>query len=71
MAAGVESQGASKFKTRDVRPGSWKYPRDSRTLGDLKRNRIWEICAQTSLHVAFLASASPNSCSTFAISRST
>lgn len=28
------------FKTRDVRPGSWKYPRDASTLGDLMRKRV-------------------------------
>ena len=28
------------FKTRDIQPGSWKYPRGGRTLGDLMRGRI-------------------------------
>ena len=28
------------FKTRDVRPGSWKCQRDANTLGQLKRNRV-------------------------------
>ena len=28
------------FKTRDIQSGSWKYPRNAKTLGDLMRGRI-------------------------------
>jgi hypothetical protein len=28
------------FKTRDVRPGSWKYPRNASTLGELMRKKV-------------------------------
>ena len=28
------------FKTRDIQSGSWKYPRNAKSLGDLMRSRI-------------------------------
>ena len=43
------------FKTRDVRPGSWKYPRGARTLGDLMRRRaVLVVVCQRCKHEAVL-----------------